>query len=337
MITTVLGPIEESALGITSSHEHIFIDMKKCVDVTGNEPPVFYEKVRMDNRAEVFADPYAILDNASMEGLDEAVREVADFKAHGGQSIVDCTLDEIGRAPLLLAEVSRLTGVNIIAGCGHYYHKAHAPYVAAASVDSLAEEMYRDLTVGIGGTDVKAGVIGEIGTSAVMSADEKKVLHAAGMVGAQTGKAVHVHTDLYTENGFEVIDILTAEGMAPEKICIDHVDVWLRPDYIRALLERGVYVEFDNFGKEFYVSETRRFAYDLERIRLLKTLMDEGWSRRLLVCNDICLKTMWRTYGGNGYAHILRTVRMMAKENGIQNEAYDSLLRDNVRAFLKSK
>ena len=335
MITTVLGEMDENELGVVSSHEHIFIDMRNCVDITGNEPDCFYDKMRMDNRAEVWSDPYAILDNALLENVDDAVEEMLYFKKWGGQTIVDCTLDEIGRDPLALKEVSLRSGVNIVLGCGHYYHKAHAPYVKDASVEELANELRKDILQGIGDTDIKAGLIGEIGTSAVMSEDEKKTLKAAGIVGAETNKAVHVHTDLYTENGFEVADILTAEGMKPEKICIDHVDVWLRPDYIRKLLDRGVYVEFDNFGKEFYVSQSRRFAYDLERIQLLKTLIDEGYEKQILVCNDICLKTMWKKYGGTGYAHILRTVKDMALQNGISEKTYRSILTENVKNFLK--
>lgn len=158
---------------------------------------------------------------------------------------------------------------------------------------------------------------------------------AAGIAGSHTGKAVHVHTDLYTENGGEIIKLLAGLGMQPEKICIDHVDVWLRPDYIRSLLDMGVFVEFDNFGKEFYVSKQRRFAYDLERIHLLKTLIDEGYQNRILVCNDICLKTMWKRYGGQGYAHILRTVKDMAVEHGISESTYLALLTENVQNFLQ--
>ena len=30
--------------------------------------------------------------------------------------------------------------------------------------------------------------------------------------------------------------------------------------YIFKLLDKGVYIEFDNFGKEFYVNKERRFA-----------------------------------------------------------------------------
>ena len=335
MIETVLGPISTDELGVTSSHEHIFIDMRGCVEITGNEPSCFYDKIRMDNRAEVLSDPYAILDNALLDGVDEAVREMEYFKAWGGKTVIDCTLDEIGRDPLALKEVSLRSGVQIVVGCGHYYKKAHYASVHASSVEDLANELRKDILEGIGDTGVKAGLIGEIGTSAVVDEDEKKVLRAAGIVGAETGKAVHIHTDLYTENGFEIVDILTREGMRPQKICIDHIDVWLRPDYIRALLDLGVFVEFDNFGKEFFVSKTRRFAYDLERIALLKTLIDEGYQKQLLVCNDICLTTMGKRYGGAGYAHILRGVKQMAVENGIDEKVYSSLLTDNIKNFIK--
>lgn len=335
MITTVLGEIDEKELGVTSSHEHIFIDMRCCVDTPENPPEFFYDKITPQNRAEVLVDPYAILDNALLDNFDDAVEEIEYFKKHGGKTIVDCTPDEIGRNPLAMKELSERTGVNVILGCGHYYHKAHAEYVKNASVEQLAEEMIRDITVGINGTDIKAGIIGEIGTSAIMSEDEKRVLHAAGIAGKHTKKAIHVHTDLYTENGFEVVDILTSEGVNPEKICIDHIDVLLRRDYVRALLDMGVYVEFDNFGKEFYVSKTNRFAYDLERIQLLIELIDEGYGEKILICNDICLKTMWKKYGGAGYAHILRAVKYMAAENGIDEKTYMSLITENVKNFLR--
>ena len=335
MITTVLGQINENDIGVALSHEHILIDMRNCVDIPKNPPEYFYDKIKCENRAEVLCDPYAILDNALLDDVEDAISEVEYFKKYGGQTIIDCTPDEIGRNPLAMRKISERTGVNIILGCGHYYHKAHAEYVKNATVDELADEMRRDILCGIGDTDIKAGIIGEIGTSAVMTDDEKKVLKAAGIASYETGKAVHVHTDLYTENGFEIVEILTKEGVKPQKICVDHVDVLLRPDYIRSLLKLGVYVEFDNFGKEFYVSKNNRFAYDGERIQLLRTLLDEGFEKQILICNDICLKTMWKKYGGAGYAHILRAVKYMAKESGIDEKTYMSLISENVKNFIK--
>ena len=335
MINTVNGAVPIESLGVTSPHEHIFIDMRSCVDVTGNEPDIFYRPFTAKDRAEIWADPYAILDNALQSDIEDAVYELTCFRQMGGQTMIDCTPDEIGRDVHKLKEVSVRTGTNIILGCGHYYDKAHFPYVKNASVDALAGEMYRDLTSGIQGTDIKAGIIGEIGTSAVITDTEKKVLKAAGIVSAETGVPIHIHTDLYTENGYDIVRLLTGEGVSPEKICIDHVDVWLRPEYIRSLLRMGTYVEFDNFGKEFHVSRKRRFAYDLERIMLLKTLIDEGLGSHILISNDICLKSMWKTYGGLGYAHILRGVREMAIENGIGEDTYHDLLTKNVRTFLE--
>ena len=334
MINSVLGPISIEDIGITSPHEHILIDMRNCVDIDGSEPPLFYEALCCENRAEVWSDPYAILDNALLSDIDDAISEMAYFKKWGGKTIVDCTLDEIGRNAKALKEISLHSGVNIILGCGHYYHKAHFPYVKDATLDSLCEEMYNDITVGIQGTDIKAGIIGEIGTSAAIGDSEKKVLTAAGIVAHETGKAIHVHTDLYTENGYEIIKLLTAQGVTPEKICIDHVDVWLRPDYIHGLLSQGVFIEFDNFGKEFIVSRDRRFAYDLERIILLEKLIHEGYKKQILISNDICLKSMWKKYGGLGYAHILRTIRDISLQYGIDKDVYLSLLTDNVKNFL---
>ena len=74
------------------------------------------------------------------------------------------------------------------------------------------------------------------------------------------------------------------------------------------------------------VRETLRTSYDL---------INEGWADKILICNDICLKTMWKTFGGLGYAHILRDIRSMAIENGIDEKVYDAILSDNVVNFIK--
>ena len=156
-----------------------------------------------------FLDPYAILDNALIENEEVAINELELYKKFGGNSIVDCTPDEIGRNPEKLKRISELTGVNIVMGCGHYYNITHSEKTKNSSVKEFAEEMRKDLTVGACGTDIKAGLIGEVGTSANISKSERKVVHAAGIVSSELDKAVHIHTDLYTENGYEIVKILT--------------------------------------------------------------------------------------------------------------------------------
>ena len=63
MVQTVNGLIDKKQFGIASAHEHIFIDMRNCVNITGNEPKSFYKKFKAKDRYVVNSDPYAILDN----------------------------------------------------------------------------------------------------------------------------------------------------------------------------------------------------------------------------------------------------------------------------------
>ncbi len=334
MIQTVTGAIDKKDLGIALPHEHILIDMTKCVDITGNENKFFREKITNKNRFRVYSDPYAILDNALIDNDKIATKELELFKSFGGNTIVDCTPDEIGRNPIKLKKLSQKTGVNIVMGCGHYYNKTHSEKTKNSSIKDFAEEMRKDLTVGVNGTGIKAGLIGEIGTSAVISESERKVLHAAGIVSGELDKAVHIHTDLYTENGYEIVKVLKEEGARENRICIDHIDVLIRPEYIYKLLDLGVYIEFDNFGKEFYVNKERRFAYDLERVKILKEIIDKGYEKQVFITNDICLKTMLATYGGNGYAHVLNAVKFMLLEEGVSEKTFNRIMTENVREFL---
>lgn len=340
-IQTVTGEIDERELGVTLAHDHVLINLQPVVDEPKTNKDVFYQKLTLSNRYLVYNDPYTLYDNALVDEVDVAIKELKLYKQAGGNSIVDVTLDEIGRDPLKLKYISQQSGVNIVMGCGHYINAALSEKVHNATTEELAEEMISDITVGVRGTGIKTGVIGEIGTSADITPTERKVLVAAGIASAETNKAVQVHTALFRENGFEVVDILKKQNVKPSKISINHVDVKLREDYLLKLLDLGVYVEFDNFGKEFYISPrgggllTERFAYDLERAQLLVKLIDKGYLKQLLITNDICLKSMLCEYGGNGYGHILKTVKDMLFDCGLTEQQFQTLVVDNVAEFLR--
>ncbi|MBQ8374345.1 MAG: hypothetical protein IJX98_02080 [Clostridia bacterium] len=340
-IQTVLGEIPAEKLGVTLAHEHILIDLRPIVAEPTERKEVFYQKLTMANRYLVYNDPYTLLDNALIDSEEIAIKEMKLFKAAGGVSVVDVTLDEIARDPLALQRISSASGVNLVMGCGHYTNASLPEAVHRASVNELAKGMIDDLTVGVRDTGVKAGVIGEIGTSAKITDTERKVLAAAGIAAAETGKAVQVHTALYEENGIEVIETLKRYGVSPQKIAIDHVDVKLREDYLYKLLDMGAYVEFDNFGKEFYISArsgailNERFAYDLERAQLIAKLVKRGYLKQILITNDICLKSMLCEYGGNGYGHILKTVKDMLLDQGLSERDFKTLVENNVAEFLE--
>ena len=225
-------------------------------------------------------------------------------------------------------------------GCGRYIDGAILTSDRKKNEKELTDEILRDVAVGVKDTGVKAGVIGEIGTSAVVTEDEWKSVRAAANAAAQTGLGVHVHTALWERNGLAVIDEMTALGVNPQKIAIDHIDVDLRRDYNLAIAEKGAFLEFDNFGKEFFVPESPsgllkgRFAYDLERVNEIAFLVKSGFVSQILIANDICLKSMLASYGGNGYAHIFRHVVPMLADAGLNEKEIETILIKNPARFL---
>ena len=85
--------------------------------------------------------------------------------AYGIRTVVDATTNECGRDPILLKELSQRTGLHILCATGYYYESesAFAYWNFRSSFTDIEEEiaqmMAAELTEGIGGTGVRAGVI----------------------------------------------------------------------------------------------------------------------------------------------------------------------------------
>ncbi|GGD83858.1 phosphotriesterase family protein [Paenibacillus nasutitermitis] len=341
-VMTVTGKCRSDSLGWVLPHEHAFIDLRNLVPAVSeiSRKKLAQERVGITNIGRLMRNPYAVLDNAVIDDEQVVRDELLKFKKAGGTTFVDLTLRDIGRDPVLLAGLSRELDIKIVAGCGYYINKSHPSDMDSRTVDHIAEEIFNEIYVGMDGTDIKAGVIGEIGTSEIIYPNEKKTLIASAIVQKETGLGLHVHTDLYTTNGYEVVSILTEHGAAAEKICINHIDVDIKMDYIKDLLNLGVYVEFDNFGKEFYADKKDRsvlrglFARDIERVRAIKQLIDWGFLSKILISNDVCLKTCLHNYGGWGYDHVITNIVPMMEDAGITSEQIRTLMCSNPAEFL---
>lgn len=128
-----------------------------------------------------------------------------------------------------------------------------APGVSKKSVAELASRMIRELTEGIKGTLVKAGVIGEIATSeSIWTNAERKVFDAAVIAHKGTGAPISTHTSLGTL-GQEQADYFLKQKVDPAKVIIGHLDLTGDVDYVLRILNQGFYVEFDTVGKESYM------------------------------------------------------------------------------------
>ena len=336
MINTVNGKIEKKEVGFALPHEHILCDLRPMLAENG-VGKYFHEKLKLENRHAIYSDPYTIEDNAFYNNEEIAVKELEFYKEAGGKTIFDCTT--FFADPAALKRISEKSGVNIVLGCGYYVDVFLDKWNRDASAEEIADKMVKELTEGFGDSGIKAGFIGEIGTSAVITECEWKNVIASGLASLKTGAAIHFHTALWEENGIAITDKLIEMGVKPEKICIDHIDVCIRPDYIKRLLDKGVYVEYDNFGKEFFIPKRDtgvlrgRFAYDYERCLSIKKFADAGYINRIFVTTDICLKSMLYNYGGNGFAHVPQNITVMLKDVGLSDEQVIRLTEGNPAEF----
>jgi len=143
-IMTVNGPIPLDRLGMTLMHEHF-----------------------------TFAYPGWFADD-SLAPYDQKAAETAclkvleDVKRLGVRTIVDATAADVGgRDPILLKRLSEKSGVNIIAATGLFpenvgaagYYKWQSTMRGRNLENDLCELFSTELTVGIRGSGVKAGLI----------------------------------------------------------------------------------------------------------------------------------------------------------------------------------
>jgi len=340
---TVLGAIDVEALGIVLMHEHLLHD-----DVP--EPFWFHPfpgeeginladaPITMDTLGFLRRAPYVMRENIRLTRRDPIIDELQRFKTAGGGTVVELTNQGLTPDPDGLRAISHQSGVHVVAGCGYYVHGSHPSHVESATVEELASGIIQDLRVGIGGTSVRAGIIGEMGLSETMTREEEKCLRAAGMASAETGAAVMIHVHMTGQQAFPAFDVLTAEGVAPERIVMNHIDEANDLDYALRLVELGCIVEYDTFGHEEYLDfvswgipcEPR----DTERVDGVASLCRAGYATQITISQDVFWKSRLRAYGGFGYDHILVTVVPMLRAAGVNEEQIRTMLVETPRRLL---
>lgn len=341
-IETVLGPVSCNALGVIAPHEHFFIDTTFEAQIPGDAEAraIFEENVSISNIDVLRRNPFLVRDNMVLEDLDTAVYEVNRFKKAGGGTIVDLTNIGIRRDLKKIREVSRRTGVNVIAGCGLYTGLTVPEPYASMTDRQLADWMIREIKEGDPETGIKPGVIGEIGTSETVEPLEAESLRAAAWANLETGLPVYIHTYPWSRASLEAIDILTGEGVKPERICICHLDVEFDREYLEMVFDTGVYAMFDNFGKEYYFAKADAvfsggpFETDIDRVRMIIRMLEAGHRDRLLLATDVCLKSLLHSYGGWSYDHIFTNITVMMENEGISKGDMDTILYKNPLDFL---
>jgi phosphotriesterase-related protein len=228
-VRTVLGDVGPSALGITYSPEHLVIDGGRPVQL---QPPI---------------------DQSEVERMSTEVAAAAALGLCGVVAAMPC---DAGRSAVKLAELSRRTGVHVIAPTGLHHDRWYGPahWRHRVSVDELTDLFVADIEVGIDANDYagpvvrrtphRAGVIKVGGSTGGPSDVDRPAFEAAAQAHVRTGAPILTHCEGGT-GGLEQVRLLVDHGVDPTHIALSHVDKVVDRGYHRELAATGAVSEYD--------------------------------------------------------------------------------------------
>jgi phosphotriesterase-related protein len=321
-ILTVQGPIDPSAAGQTLMHEHIFIDFKAPPPMV---PPVTGLSVL---RTPAAAAPGG-RGGGGLTDYDESLAEILEFKKIGGGTIVDTTNFGLTRDPDALLRVSKASGLHVVMGAGWYQKALHPPDMTERTVDELTAIVVRDVTVGAQGTDIRSGIIGEVGVNArPLVENELKSIRASARAARLTGAPMSIHSFGTSEEMLQTLDIIASEGVALSRVVMGHSG-GRDMAYMKQLFSRGVFVEWDYMGQSPLNPQR-----DEQIVASLAEAINAGYADQVLVAHDVCTKPQLKKNGGGGYTYVSTIILPGLRAKGISEEHIRKILLDNPRRAL---
>jgi phosphotriesterase-related protein len=167
---TVTGPVNPAQIGPTLMHEHVFRDLTATFAPVDDPELARYRDAPVSDETLDLLRIWPVQSDGTQrpsrrrtpgDGGAGAVRRVGWIAPRRLQN---------GRhrpRPRRAPGGRREDGRTDRAGNPFYVELTHPPFAAEASFEELAERVVQELTVGIGETGVRAGIIGEIGTSGI--------------------------------------------------------------------------------------------------------------------------------------------------------------------------
>lgn len=306
-IETVLGEIKPEELGITNYHDHL-------ITIGGGE-----EKVDRDLR---------------LDRVDYAIEAMKSWKALGGDLLVDMNPIDCGRQVEMLKEISRESGVKIIACTGFqrsiYYDAEH--WVNKYPVEEVARLIAEEVEIGVEinnyngpivtRSTAKAGVIKFATHYNMIKPMELKVIEAGCMASLRTGAPISTHTERGTM-GLEVIELVKKFGVDPRRVTLGHVDRNPDLEYHKKMAAQGVTLGYDGPSRAKYWP-------DSVLIELIKGMCKAGYAGNIMLGGDNGRASMWKEYGGAyGHNYILEIFVPRMRESGISEEDIHKMLVEN--------
>ncbi|MFM5908404.1 MAG: phosphotriesterase [Novosphingobium sp.] len=314
-IQTASGPIAADSLGKVLIHEHVFL---MNMEYTINYRPDFFTE----------------------ETLDRAAQRLNALLALGYDTVVDLTVLGLGRHVPSLIQVAERTGINLILSTGLYTFDAvpgpfefHGPGLMVDGPEPMIDLFVRDITVGMAGTGVKAGMLKCAIEAAGLRPGVERTMRAVAQAHVATGTPITVHTAPAQHTGLDVQRVLAEEGADLARVVIGHCGDTTDVDHLMRLADRGSLLGMDRFGVDFAIT-TRA------RVDTIAELVRRGYGDRLALSHDCCVG--WSDYfprfddyeramPNHHLHHIHDDVLPLLREAGVSEAQLDAMFIDNPR------
>ena len=301
LINTVLGPISYDDLGITDCHNHVWINPVPGVDPSC---PVLNQ-------------------------FDKIAMELVDYKNTGGRSILDCQPEGCGRDSNKLIELSKKSGVHVIASTGFHRVKYYPPqhWLFAKRSQKVCDFLQSELETGMYETlelekPVRAGFI-KIALEATWVECPQPALEGAAMAAQKTGALIEIHT----EKGAlaeKACLYFTDAGLSPGQVVLCHMDK--RPDsgLQKELARLGVLLEYDTFYRPKY--EPQKYLWPL-----IDFMVSNNLSSNIALATDMAESHLYYHIGdGPGLFSLPGEIKNQLEVRGISDSDIQKMIGGNI-------
>lgn len=288
-VRTVLGDVAPADLGVCDAHDHLFLSSPA-------------------------------LPGEELSDVAAAHTELAAYAALGGAAVVQWTPRGMGRHLADLPELSRRTGVHVVAATG--MHQARHYPDPIPGYDRLAELFVHELTA----APVRAGMVKVAGAYHGLDAHARHVLAAAAEAHHATDAPIGVHLEAGT-GALDVLDLLCGTlGVPPRRVLLGHLHRFPDHRIHRRVAEAGAYLAFDGPSRAHH-------ATDWRLLDSLAALVDAGHTDRILLGGDTVLASARSTADGPGMPYLLSGLRPRIDRELGPDVAHAVLTANPARAF----
>ena len=308
-VETVLGPIDDSELGFTLSHEHVVT----CNSADNHWYPWLYDF------------------DASRRVILE---RLAAARAAGVQTLIDLTTPDLGRDVELMREMSEQSGMHVVCATGMW--RIAPMSFTNRDPDEIADIFVREIEVGIGTTDIKAGAIKVANDMEGVTEAYDSTIRGAARACKRTGTPISTHHWALLDVGRRQVEIFQEEGVPMDRVAIGHSADTTDVDYLEDLLKAGVYLSMDR-----YPGRPGRANWE-ERNASVKTLIERGWADKIMLGHDGTTPLLRQRQteiehdptGPNGWTFLSTTALPALLQDGLPQETIDLMMIEVPRRFL---